>query len=380
LRESTSAPSRQAGAGERHRSRSHRLQLPVAGHPLHTRSLTLVVTVRDDGRWNARGDVIDLRKCSFVPLIADIQPAGIVHMMSIDTVVDPKTRTLDALQVDQPFVAVEASEATRGECCRDPVDRLQAMVGERFDEAFAKRLRGVFGGPLGCSHLLTLFQLMASALPRALDLEDNMLADGAPGRVPEERPFRRSVFLDGHEGDDGAIDLGVQLADFHTRPSASVEMPLERLALESDARVIARIAMPDHRIHEIAGSVRDRTGTDLLAGWIDRSAWLTPLVGTPIMAGMARPLFAIAREHGMEPWLLDAALQLAPGHIQVMAAVAERWFTNSGGLGEAAGSDPRGSAPAAPVGGMLDSCYIWRDGGPLAAGRKDFMGRRGSEE
>jgi hypothetical protein len=354
------------------------LQLSIAGHPLHTRSLTLVVSVREDGRWQARGDVIDLRKCSFVPLISDIQPAGIVHMMSIACVVNPETRTLDELQVDQPFVAVEASLDTRGECCRDPAERLQAMVGERFDEAFVKRLRGVFAGPLGCSHLLTLFQLMASALPRALDLEDRMRAGGAPGRAPEERPFRRSVFLDGHESEDGAIDLGVQLADFHTRPSASVEMPLERLALESDARVIARISMPEHRIHEVACSVRERSGTDLSAPWTDRSEWLAPLVGAPIMSGLASSLFAISREHGMEPWLLDALLQLAPGHIQVMAAITERWFTTPTG----SGADPDGGAraPAAPVGGMLDSCYIWRDGGPLSAGRIALRGRLRTED
>ena len=75
------------------------MQILVAGHPLHTRSLTITVSVADDGRWRARGDVIDLRKCSFVPLVSDIQPAGIVHLMSIDAVLDPASRGLGLFQV-----------------------------------------------------------------------------------------------------------------------------------------------------------------------------------------------------------------------------------------------------------------------------------------
>ena len=36
------------------------------------------VTHADDGRWHARGDVIDLRKNGFVPSSYDIQPAGVI--------------------------------------------------------------------------------------------------------------------------------------------------------------------------------------------------------------------------------------------------------------------------------------------------------------
>ena len=102
----------------------------------------------------------------FVPMTHDIQPAGIIHHMTSEMVVDPGTLRIDELVTSQPHIAVEASARTDGECCRDPVPLLQALEGEIIDDAFTKKLSGTFGGPLGCSHLLTLFFTMAAAIPR----------------------------------------------------------------------------------------------------------------------------------------------------------------------------------------------------------------------
>ena len=149
----------------------------VHGRPLHTRSLTIIISRKSDSVWHARGDVIDLRKHSFVPLIDDIQPAGVIHMMSIDLDFDSKTLRIEEIAVDQPFVAIESSAATGGDCCRDPASLLLDLRGEVFDRTFTKRLSAVFGGRLGCSHLLTLFQLMASTIPRAVRAETDRVAD-----------------------------------------------------------------------------------------------------------------------------------------------------------------------------------------------------------
>ena len=48
---------------------SRSVRLSVAGQPLHTRSLTLVLSQRPDGMLLAAGEVIDLRKVSMVPMI-----------------------------------------------------------------------------------------------------------------------------------------------------------------------------------------------------------------------------------------------------------------------------------------------------------------------
>ena len=350
------------------------MQLPVRGHPLHTRSLTLVVSLRDDGRWHARGDVIDLRKVGFVPMMSDIQPAGIIHHMSIDLLVDPTTSRIDSVQVDQPVVAIEPSAVSRGECCRDPAPRLKALEGECLDGRFARQLGNVFGGPRGCSHLLTLFQLMASGLRRAIQLESALQAragDGTPARETGERLFRRTAFVEGFEaeGDDGAIEMAVQLADFHTQPLAADAPPTQRLASQSDVRLFVRTSGPDRKLSDLRMADRERSPESLATAWRDVSERLATLVGVPMVGGLAARLFAIF-DQPEDRLLLTAGLQLAPGYIQVMAAVMDRW------LAQLNQDQPAREAPAlggsgridvGSIGGLPDSCYMWRKDGPMAS-------------
>lgn len=313
--------------------------------------------------------MIDLRKVGFVPMMSDIQPAGIIHKMSIDLEVDPATTRIDSVEVDQPFVAIEPSEGSSGECCRDPAPRLQALAGERLDGAFARQLSSVFGGPRGCSHLLTLFQLMASGLQRAFVLEA-ALGEGASARAVEDRLFRRSVFVEGFEAEDQSIEMVVQLADFHTRPLERGAPPTDRLAGQWDARVFARATGPDRILSDLALADRERARDTLAtATWRDHSARLAALEGVPMIPGLARRLFEIfaASEDRL---LLDATLQIAPGYIQVMAAVMDRWLGQAKQEGARDAAAPRTTmAEVGNVGGMPDSCYMWRSDGPLASMR-----------
>lgn len=360
------------------------MQLPIRGHPLHTRSLTLVVTHEADGRWHARGDVIDLRKVGFVPMMSDIQPAGIIHAMGIDLRIDPAARMIEEVAVEQPVVALEASGASRGECCRDPAPRLQAMQGETLDPDFLRRLSLAFGGALGCSHLLTLFQMMASALERALAQEASLPGGLREQRVAGERLYRRAVFLDGHETDDDVIELALQQSDFHTLPAAVVSGPFDRLAGEWDVRAFARVGS-DMKLADVHAAERYRTHETLgSARFADRTERVEALSGGLIIPGLARRLFGLLSEAPEDGLLLEAMLQLAPGHIQVMAAVMDRWFArNASEVGAAgAGGEPRAQKPAGlpevgNIGGMPDSCYMWRSGGALA-GRGFGRGVRGA--
>ena len=329
-----------------------------------------MVTLRQDGRWHARGDVIDLRKVGFVPMMADIQPAGIIHQMSIDLTVDPGEQRIDTVSVDQPVVAIEPSAASGGECCRDPAPRLLALAGEHLDGDFAKRLGGVFGGPRGCSHLLTLFQLMASGLQRALSLEAE-LGEGAAARSRGDRLFRRSAFVEGFEGEDEAIEMAVQLADFHTRPVGPGAAPLSRLARQSDVRVFARVRGSERTLDDLRIADRERSGETLgTAAWRDGSDRVASLAGTPLIPGLARRLFDLfgAPEDRM---LLDAGLQLAPGYIQVMAAAMDRWLVQASRGESERRPEMRGPARVETdaIGGMPDSCYMWRSDGPMAGVR-----------
>jgi hypothetical protein len=341
--------------------------LPVEGLPLHTRSLTVTVSQREDARWRVLGQVIDLRKSSFVPMVDDIQTAGLIHHMTLDAVVDPATRVLAALDTEQRAVAVEVSPRTRGESCRDPAPRLQALVGLPIDEGFDAELSRVFGGPRGCSHLLTLFHLLVSALPRALALESE--AGWGAARRPGEKLFRRSVFLDGTEPGEGRLQLAVQLSDFFTRPLSRVKEPLDHLVRQDEVRAVASVALEGLAIQELVARQRTRTRETLgTAGWSDLGPELAQLRGRPIMPGLGKEL---RRRLGPRPelrLLLDALVQLAPGFVQCMPALSDRMLSRFAAAGPASLSAdaPRPPLPAfLAFGGAADSCYMWRREGPL---------------
>lgn len=335
----------------------------VQGLPLHTRSLTVAVWRTSASRWHARGDVIDLRKNGFVPSSYDLQPSGVIHMMSIDLDFDPETLEIETIAVDQPFVAIEPSEVTRGECCRDPAPRLLELAGEKLDAGFTKKLGLQFGGALGCSHLLTLFQLMASTVPRAVELERAREAREGTRHGPGERFFRRSVFVDGHAHSPEQTDVAVQLADTQTRPIAPDAPVTERLALSHEVKTFASVERKRLTLDRL--EVRERERSFETVGstqWTDHAALVAPLLGARIIPGLAGRVFGLmGGEPRLRP-LLDNLLMLAPGFIQIMAALMDEYYEQ-----REQADDPRQTArPAvARLGGNTDACYMWRRSGPI---------------
>jgi hypothetical protein len=347
------------------------MQLPAQGHPLHTRSLTITATVADEGRWHVRGDIVDLRKCSFVPMTDDLQPAGIIHQMHIVLGLDLETRRMETVEVGQPHVAVEATPASGGECCRDPAPRLEELAGEVLDDGFAKRLGLHFGGPLGCSHLLTLFQLISNALPAALDHADAERTSTGIKRAVGERPFRRSVFVDGFETDEnGDLGLAAQLGDFYTRPAELSKGPLGRLEREHAVRAYTRVEQATRSMRELRVSERVRSSDTMASAvWQERTHELASISGGPIIPGLARNVMGLLADKHDRAQVRDLLLQLAPSYIQVLAATSERFFTAALKPDRAAtpvdGGERDSGSSIAALGGMADSCYMWRSGGPL---------------
>jgi hypothetical protein len=333
----------------------------VTGHPVHTRSLEVEVDQAEDGRIRAGARILDLRKHGFVPTGGDLQTSGFIHNMMLDAWVDQETRVLEVLEPTQPVVAFEASPRTGGESCRDTAHHLRDLAGERLDADFAKKLSGRFGGPLGCSHLLTLAQLLASTLRLALDLEAPVAA-GYPRREPGERIFKRSLIIDGLEQDDGArMAMTVQQNDVHTTPYSAVASPLDRFRAQHEVRLIAHVDMRTLTFADITGEerVRDRAGLTGQA-WESRAELLAPWAGRPALHGLA---VSLLKELGGDPRqaaLLDALLNVGPGLIQCMAALAHRIVEN----GQARDSGASAAPSILQLGGQPDSCYIWRAGGP----------------
>ena len=332
------------------------MRLDVCGHPLHTRALRVTLKQRSDGKLDTSGYVLDLRKRGFVPVGGDLQSSGVVHHMLLDGIVDPATRTLETIRAQQPAIAFEASALTKGESCRDPIRRIEAIAGARLDDGFARQLGGLLGGPLGCSHILTLGMLLGSTVAWALSHDP---AEGSPRR-PGERLFCRDLILDGHEPAGGKLDVAIQLTDLHFAPAPAVARPMERFGAELEVRALATIEMDKVAVTQLRAAERRRGMHDLEdALWRDRSEGVQGIVGARVLRGISGELLRVLGNTPDDRPLLDALLMLAPAFIQCAAAMSESWAT----LFKSSGS-------VVAMGGFTDSCYMWRREGALAKARE----------
>lgn len=334
-----------------------RMLLPVNGQPLHTRSLAMALDIRPDRRWRARGHVIDIRKTGFAAMPTSLQPAGLIHDMSIDVHLAPETWRIESLDTTQTMVAVEPSPRSGGECCRDPAQNLQALVGECIDSEFTKKISGTFGGPNGCSHLLALFFFLTAGVRNAIEYERDRSRDGSD-REPGERIFQRSLSVDGVQNPEGNVELSMEVGDYHLTPQRNVSDTVERLEYEHDIRLLATVRVSDQVLVALNAAERERDHSSLAAAWHARPEWGVGLVGTPVLGGFAARVRTSCRDLPEQHLLLDSLLQLAPGHFQVLAAFADQWA--SGGSSDGAGGESEVSSSA-----MRANCYMWRPGGHL---------------
>jgi hypothetical protein len=330
------------------------MHLDHRGHPLHSRGLAVALSLRHDGKLDAFGEIVDLRKRGFVPVSGKLQPAGIVHHMQVRAVVDPETATLESIEGAQPAVAFEASEATAGESCRDPISSLRTLAGASLDAEFSRKLANAYGGPRGCSHLLVLTHLLASTVRRALALERSREAASVE-RIAGDRVFRRDLIVDGADAGKRTLQLAVQLTDLQFAPVRGIVEPMQHFASQFELRVRADIDLRNVRLTSIDAAERGRTLEDLeTAPWTDRTADVAWLVGTPLMSGIGGKLIRAHGERSVDAPLLDVLLNLTPGMHQAMAVMDEGWALTAKAVPTVMG-----------MGGIPDSCYMWRAGGAL---------------
>lgn len=327
------------------------MPLAAAGHPLHTRALSVTLGAAPDGEAAFAAYVLDLRKRGFAPVAGDLQGPGIIHHMRLDGRIDRSAGRLAAIAAAMPAVAFEATPATGGESCRDQIGRVASLAGLTLDDAYARQVGGAIGGPRGCSHVLTLAQLLAPAARWGL-AEDARLHGEAPRRAGE-RLFRRDVTVDGYEGGDGTMLLTLQLDDLHFAPAPALAQPIARLGAQREITGRAVVGLGDLTLRALTLHERLRDRASLRsAAWVERSADAATLVGASLRAGIsARVLAALPAGP-----LRDAVLQLAPAMIQCFAALDVWQLFDDGGI-------------AAETGGLPDACWMWRRDGALARAR-----------
>lgn len=335
------------------------MQIEARGLPIHTRTLSVTLSAADGGNAAFDAYVLDLRKRGFVPVAGDLQGTGIIHHMQLSGEIDCTARSIARIAARMPTVAFEASAASEGESCRDVVGRVDPLAGARIDGSWARALGAEIGGPRGCSHVLTLAQLLGPTAAWALDEDRRLL--GMPARTQAERIFRRDVTIDGYEV-NGELDLTLQLNDLHLAPVRPGAAAADRFAAQLEIRAATRLTMASMEIVAIAIAERRRTATDFeSARWHERPDRAAPLVGASLRSGISGRLLQQFAEAADDRPLLDALLMLAPATVQCIASFIDTW-TQVPWMRQGVGNGETGGHP--------DSCWMWRRDGAL--GRKRF--------
>jgi hypothetical protein len=189
----------------------------------------------------------------------------------------------------------------------------------------------------------------------ALAAERERYGESSPRR-PGERIFRRDVIIDGHEKDEGLLDVAVQLTDLHLAPAPGEARPMERFAAQLELRLLAETRAYDFKLARITGGERRRTFADLeTATWQNRDSTLAQLVDMPLLSGFSAQLLQRFGDAPDDRPLLDALLMLAPALIQIIAALSEDWPAQA-----------KQNPSMMGTGGLPDSCYMWRREGALS--------------
>lgn len=325
---------------------------PIA--PSHTRHLDIALTAESPGILGFRADLLDLRKAGLMSLGGRVATPGIIHNMTLFGRADDVTGEILALSWDQSHVMHEANHASRGECCRDPMERLSGLVGARLGAGFRDDLKRHFGGPLGCSHINTLFQELSATIERLHRLreDDPSLAESRP---PGARIARRAVFFDAFLPEEGTLsEVGVRLSD--AQYGCPDEIGNETMARHSEVRLAAQVDLMGWQIRALRGSERSRLGPEIEASaWTDRGELLADFVETSLGGGMARLCAERFGGEAAQACLLSALLALAPGMTQVGAGLSDSLVPSPAARPQKSGTPLSGAGP----------CYLLRGDGPL---------------
>lgn len=329
------------------------MDLEVHGEPTHTRTLSIAFTQGDVGRITFRADLIDLRKGGLMELGGRVTMAGLIHKMELHGAIEVETGRLESIEWHQSHVMHEPNPASRGECCRDPMSRLSGLVGTHLGEGFASTLKQIFGGPLGCTHINTLFQELSAFVARfqgEVRLDDSLFG----GRQAGERIAGRSLFFDSFSPAEGrsATQLSVRLADLFYEPLS--EAGCESVRGHDELRLRAEVDLASWQLVTIDARERRRRGPAFESeDWTPRGAGLDVFEGQSLGGGMARLALSRFAADEADARLLSALLSLGPGMTQVGAAVSDS-------LAPSRAARPAGSGLPGP-----GPCYMLRAEGPL---------------
>lgn len=150
---------------------------------LHTRTISIETHPFGVERLYVHGELRDVRYHDLPAYLGVEHPSGVVHHMGLDLEVDGDlvVREIEPFMATFPFAP---SEKTRGESCPAVLPNYRKLLGLRLDPAYALRVLETVGGPRGCFHVLSL----AQCIPAAVRAASRRLCGGAlrmPARARE---------------------------------------------------------------------------------------------------------------------------------------------------------------------------------------------------
>lgn len=149
---------------------------------VHHRRIDIRAYARDDGLYDVEAHLVDVKPFPLW-LVAPPQPLAVgepLHEMTVRLTFDDKfyVREVHASSSATPFRLCKQAEST-----------LQVVVGERIASGWARRVKELLGGNIGCTHLSEMLITMATPALQAL----RGIRNAATGN---EKPTRASVPLD----------------------------------------------------------------------------------------------------------------------------------------------------------------------------------------
>jgi len=142
--------------------------------PLHRRSIEIHGYKRDDGLFDIEGHLVDTKSIDF-KLAAGIRPKGEpIHEMWL------------RITVDRNLVIVDAAAATdampyEGECGAITPD-YRKLVGVAIRPGYTQKVKELFGGTRGCTHITELCGSIATAAFQTLA--------GQRAQPTDKKPFQ----------------------------------------------------------------------------------------------------------------------------------------------------------------------------------------------
>jgi hypothetical protein len=130
----------------------------------HTRQITSVVFERDDGQWEVEATLVDSKPFTVKLPESEIAPNEPIHEMTVGITFDRSLfiRSAEARMVHTPY-----------RVCSGISDRYRQLVGLQIVPGFNNRVKRMFHGVEGCTHLTELLATIATVALQVMRFTDN---------------------------------------------------------------------------------------------------------------------------------------------------------------------------------------------------------------